>query len=131
MSEVYENVEFEDIELVILQNALNNPAFSNTVSKLKPDFFTTTSRRNLYEIINSHIITYNEAPSFTILKQEVINRGVDEHSIKQIAKDLKYIQSGLETNIEWLKSQTEIWGKSRSGILGLNKARDIMNGHIS
>jgi hypothetical protein len=128
MNEIYNNFEFQDIELIILQNGLNNKEFTNVIPKLKKELFTTIARQNIFEILNSHIIKYNEAPSFTILKQEILSKGVDEHLIKEIATDFVTIQRGFETNIDWLIDQTEKWGKQRSGVIGINNARDVLNG---
>lgn len=128
MAEVYNTLEFKDTEILVLQNGLNNCMFANIIPKLKTEFFTTVSRQTIYKILERHIVKYNESPSFTILQQEIVNSGLDEHLIIEVAKDLRQIQNGFETNLEWLKDETEKWGSYRSGVLAISESRDIING---
>lgn len=118
----------EDFETIILQNSVNNSSYTSAALKLKPDFFENTARKTIFTVIQDYIKKYEEPPSFRILKSEIVKLKLDETSLKNIAVELLSIGSHQESNIAWLHTETEEWGRYRSMVLALNAGRNIVNG---
>lgn len=116
-------------ESLILNNLINNEAFTRkAMPHIKPEYFAG-SDRVIYELILDFIGKYNKLPNAKVLdiefqKSDLVNRS-DRHDILQKIENLNEQQSA---EIDWLIDTTEKWCKDRAVHLAVMEAISIIDG---
>ena len=99
------------IEETILRNMVYNEDYTRKVLPfLKESYFQDTLERILFEHVKDHLEKYNKNPTVESLSIGISDRtDLSEELLENVYKILGKIKSDkdLETNIDWLKDETE------------------------
>jgi len=117
------------LESLILNNLVNNEAYTRkAMPHIKPEYFTG-SQRVIYELILDFISKYNKLPNASVLDIEFqkSNAAVrpDRHDI---LKEIREFSTPQPAEHEWLVDSTEKWCKDRAVHLAVMEAISIIDG---
>ena len=116
------------IEQTILKNLIQNEEFTRKcIPFLKPEYFTDTSERTIYEFTYDYFQKYTKPPTIEAL---LINLENSTSLNEKTLKDTKSIVNGFgseESPQEWLVDETEQWCKDRAIYIAVMDSIEVID----
>ena len=116
------------IEQTILKNLIQNEEFTRKcIPFLKPEYFTDTSERTIYELTYDYFQKYTKPPTIEAL---LINLENSTSLNEKTLKDTKSIVNGFsseESPQEWLVDETEQWCKDRAIYIAVMDSIEVID----
>lgn len=119
------------IEKVILANLLYNNAFCREVFPyIKENYFQDIAEQKLFNSFSEYVENYKEPPSKEALSISVSNRtDMNESAYKQVTDLIDSLKIDENTNIDWLKSETEKFCQDRDLFNAIRRSITILDGN--
>ena len=119
------------IEKVILANLLYNNSFCREVFPyIKENYFQDISEQKLFNSFSEYVEKYKEPPSKEALSISVSNRtDMNESAYKQVTDLIDSLKIDENTNIDWLKSETEKFCQDRDLFNAIRRSITILDGN--
>jgi len=120
----------QTLETVILNNLINDETFARiSLPHLKKEYFAD-EHRTVFELILGFVSTYNRLPTSEILEVEFGKTITDSSNSTAIAalEVIKGFDDDLNTDQEWLITETEKWCKDKAVMLAVMKSIEIIDG---
>lgn len=116
-----------NFERLILANLIHNEEYTRKVIPfLKPEYFSDTTEKIVYQTIHEFIIKYNARPTIDALIIELDNASINENIHKTAIDILSVIESKPE-NQEWLLDKTEKFCQDKAIYNGIMTSINIMD----
>ena len=116
------------IEQTILKNLIQNEEFTRKcIPFLKPEYFTDTAERTIYEFTHDYFQKYTKPPTVEAL---LINLDNSTSINENVVKDSKSIVKGFgseESPQEWLVDETEQWCKDRAIYIAVMDSIEVID----
>ena len=116
------------IEQTILKNLIQNEEFTRKcIPFLKPEYFTDTTERTIYEFTYDYFQKYTKPPTVEAL---LINLDNSDSINETVVKDAKTIVSGFgsdDTPQDWLVDETESWCKDRAIYIAVMDSIEVID----
>ena len=116
------------IEQTILKNLIQNEEFTRKcIPFLKPEYFTDTAERTIYEFTYDYFQKYTKPPTVEAL---LINLDNSTNVNENVVKDSKSIVkgfSGEESPQDWLVDETEQWCKDRAIYIAVMDSIEVID----
>jgi len=116
------------IEQTILKNLIQNEEFTRKcIPFLRPEYFTDTSERTIYEFTYDYFQKYTKPPTIEAL---LINLENSTSLNEKTLKDTKSIVNGFgseESPQEWLVDETEQWCKDRAIYIAVMDSIEVID----
>jgi len=116
------------IEQTILKNLIQNEEFTRKcIPFLKPEYFTDTAERTIYEFTYDYFQKYTKPPTVEAL---LINLDNSTSINENVVKDSKSIVKGFgseESPQEWLVDETEQWCKDRAIYIAVMDSIEVID----
>ena len=116
------------IEQTILKNLIQNEQFTRKcIPFLKPEYFTDTTERTVYEEIHAYFQKYTKPPTKEAL---LINLDNSTSINENVVKDAKTIVGKFEsedTPQDWLVDETESWCKDRAIYIAVMDSIEVID----
>ena len=116
------------IEQTILKNLIQNEEFTRKcIPFLKPEYFTDTTERTIYEFTYDYFQKYTKPPTVEAL---LINLDNSDSTNETVVKDAKTIVSGFgsdDTPQDWLVDETESWCKDRAIYIAVMDSIEVID----
>ena len=116
------------IEQTILKNLIQNEEFTRKcIPFLKPEYFTDTSERTIYEFTYDYFQKYTKPPTVEAL---LINLDNSTSINENVVKDSKSIVKGFgseESPQDWLVDETEQWCKDRAIYIAVMDSIEVID----
>lgn len=115
------------IEKTILRNLVHNETYMRQVSPfLRPDYFSGADQK-IYKAVQNFIDKYNSCPTVEALDIALQGSNLNEHDFADAQKLLKELQP-VESNQEWLITETEKFCKDKAVYNAILKSIEIIDG---
>lgn len=128
------------IEQTIINNLLTNEEFTRkALPFIYLEYFSDTTEKHLFKIINAFVETYNKLPTKEVLNISVEKlKGLTEDQYKSLRDRIETIDTSKVDNTEWLIQETEKYCQDRAVYNAImdsiqiidNKKKDIGRGAI-
>lgn len=104
------------MEDIILSNLIFNEEYARrTIAFIKPEYFTDTVHRTVFDIVSQHINNYNVLPSPDVIKVELSNKdGLSEKVYLDASEYVERIGAPDEASLDWLVDQSEKFCRGRA-----------------
>ncbi len=116
------------IEQTILKNLIQNEEFTRKcIPFLKPEYFTDTTERTIYEFTYDYFQKYTKPPTVEAL---LINLDNSDSINETVVKDAKSIVNGFsgdDTPQDWLVDETESWCKDRAIYIAVMDSIEVID----
>ena len=116
------------IEQPILKNLIQNEQFTRKcIPFLKPEYFTDTTERTVFEEIHAYFQKYTKPPTVEAL---LINLDNSTNVNEKIITDSKSIVEGFgrdDTPQDWLLDETEKWCKDRAIYIAVMDSIEVID----
>ena len=116
------------IEQTILKNLIQNEEFTRKcIPFLKPEYFTDTAERTIYEFTYDYFQKYTKPPTVEAL---LINLDNSTSINENVVRDSKSIVKGFgseESPQEWLVDETEQWCKDRAIYIAVMDSIEVID----
>ena len=116
------------IEQTILKNLIQNEQFTRKcIPFLKPEYFTDTTERTVFEEIHAYFQKYTKPPTKEAL---LINLDNANSINEKVVKDAKSIVGKFEsedTPQDWLVDETESWCKDRAIYIAVMDSIEVID----
>ncbi len=116
------------IEQTILKNLIQNEEFTRKcIPFLRPEYFTDTSEKTIYEFTYDYFQKYTKPPTIEAL---LINLENSTSLNEKTLKDTKSIVNGFgseESPQEWLVDETEQWCKDRAIYIAVMDSIEVID----
>ena len=116
------------IEQTILKNLIQNEEFTRKcIPFLKPEYFTDTAERTIYEFTYDYFQKYTKPPTVEAL---LINLDNSTSINENVVKDSKSIVKGFgseESPQDWLVDETEQWCKDRAIYIAVMDSIEVID----
>ena len=116
------------IEQTILKNLIQNEQFTRKcIPFLKPEYFTDTTERTVFEEIYAYFQKYTKPPTKEAL---LINLDNSTNVNEKIITDSKSIVEGFgrdDTPQDWLLDETEKWCKDRAIYIAVMDSIEVLD----
>lgn len=97
-----------NFETTIFNNLLYNEQYSRKVIPfLKPDYFSDSNEKTIYNIIDTYVKTYNNIPNKEALLIELSNLNVSQDSYTQCKQYIESLTPSISVDNDWLYDKTE------------------------
>jgi len=116
-------------EHIVLTNLLYNEEYGRKVIPfLRDDYFTDTSDKVVYHLIDEYIRKYNDFPSKRALEIELSSvESLNESIFKSSEELITSLVKGEDTNLEWLLEKTERFCQERAIYNAIRKSISILD----
>ena len=128
------------IEQTIINNLLSNEEFTRkSLPFIHLDYFSDTTEKQLFKIINLFVETYNKLPTKEVLNISIEKlKGLTEDQYKSLKDRIETIDTSKVDNTDWLIQETEKYCQDRAVYNAImesiqiidNKKKDIGRGAI-
>ena len=116
------------IEQTILKNLIRNEEFTRKcIPFLKPEYFTDTAERTIYEFTYDYFEKYTKPPTKEALLINLDNSTSLSESIVKDAKTIVGSFSGEESPQDWLVDETEQWCKDRAIYIAVMDSIEVID----
>ena len=118
------------VENLIIKNLLSDDEYvRKTLPFIKPEYFTESGERNLFQIISKYFSDYNVSPSKEALEIEAGNlTNISDDQYKGLLNYIKNIDDE-KSDLQWALDTTEKWCKERAIYLALMESIKIADGN--
>lgn len=116
-------------EKVIFGNLIFREDYARKVIPfLKGDYFTDSSDKLLFDLIDSYVQKYNAFPSGEALTIDLDNRSsIDQRVFEETKKTIQDLKLDESTEIEWLVDSTEKWCQEKAVYNAIMKSIQILD----
>jgi archaellum biogenesis ATPase FlaH len=118
------------IEQKILAHLVNNESYARKVLPfVKPEYFSDSSHRVIYQTISAYVDRYNTIPSAEALTIDVDKiDGLSSDTFSKVVELLPNLKADKDTDIEWLLDQTEKYCQDRAVYNAIMESINIIDG---
>ena len=117
------------IETTILKNLVHNEVYMRKVFPfLKEEYFTETSDKTVYKLIDDFINKYNKTPTTEALEIALQNSGIQESGFKEANEVLKQLSLYEPAEHSWLVDETEKFCKDKAVYNAILRSINVMEG---
>ena len=116
------------IEQTILKNLIQNEQFTRKcIPFLKPEYFTDTTERTVFEEIHTYFQKYTKPPTKEALLINLDNANSINEKVVQDAKSIVGKFESEETPQDWLVDETESWCKDRAIYIAVMDSIEVID----
>ena len=118
------------VETIILQNLVHDENYMRKVMPfIKADYFTNSSEKLTFDLIQKFIEQYNKPPTLEALFISLQNTNLPENQFKEVSENLKLLEQKEKTNIQWLVDETEKFCKDKAVYNAILKSINVLEGN--
>jgi len=117
-------------ESIILSALYSNEDYvRRTLPYLEKDYFTSEPNKVIFELIRSHVETYNTTPTKDSLMISLDDVSLSENNFKESHALIESLKETDEKQTDWQVDHTERWCQERALYNAVMKSISILNDH--